>query len=334
MRTTIQFIIWLFLAALLSSCAPSNYAHIDEWVHHDTWSSTTRATTWEDIEKYGLGVGFMRPSDKDVHPSQRLSTHKFIIQSGQPFATFLILSVGGALDETQPLLVSLFLDYEQVSFSLDGKWGVLHYLEVNPGGDMEIPIEVNIESPGWHDLFVVVFLGPDYHPTDPQSRAPSLNIGGRRTVVCVENCIISNHVLPEPLVGKGDRAERLHVNAFALLPGDAPAADRLLSSTNATSGSVIGLQLWARNTRERLKRYIVLPLLNFKQTSFADDQILYLHMPSRSELFVEGRVQLPQQESVNEFQFITIFDPYVSLDVVSDPFVQSEIRSAIITTDQ
>jgi len=57
-------------------------------------------------------------------------------------------------------------------------------------------------------------------------------------------------------------------------------------------------------------------------------------MPPKSELFVDGQVQLPQEGKVNEFQFITIFDPYASLSDIPDPFVQSEMRSAIITASQ
>lgn len=336
-HVALPFVMWLVLPALLSSCAPTSLVHDEdkEWVRHDVWSSETQITTWEDIEKLGLGVGFMRPGDSDIHPDQRSSTREFTIQSGQSFATFLILSVGGTLDKTQPLLVSIFLDYEQVSFSMDGQQGILHYLEVQPGGDLEIPIEVNIASPGWHDLFVVVFLGPEYHPVDPQSRFPMLNIGGRRTVICVDECTMLNNRLPEPLVGNEANAQRLHINALALLPGDAPPADRLLSSTYATPGDVVDLELWARNTTDRLERYIVLPLLNFRQTPFVDgEKLLDLHMPPKSELFVDGQLQLPQEGKVNEFQFITIFDPYADLSGIPDPFVQSEMRSAIITASQ
>jgi hypothetical protein len=333
MSRMFQLVIWLCLMGLLSACSPADYADEVEWVIHNNWTTATHTSTWEGVERRGLGVGFMRPEDRAIHPYQRLSTHQFRVQPGQTFATYLLLGMGSNVDEPYPVLVSLFLDYEQVGFYLDGQWGILHYLEIQPGVDMEIPLELPIETPGWHDLFVVVFLGPEYHPTDPHKRLTSLNLGGRRTVICAGECTISEYALPEPFMGVGNSADRLHVNAFPLLPGDTPPPERLLMSTTINSGDVMDLELWARNTSERSKNYIVLPLLNFQQIPFAGFKSLYLHMPPGSELFVPGQVQLPEVERVNEFQFITIFDPYRPLADITDPFVQSNLRSAIITSN-
>ena len=175
MYITLRLLLLLGLAGLLTSC--SSPGHI-KWVRHDEWSTQTQFSEWPGggVSR-GMGVGFIRPKDRNTHPYQRPSTHEFHIQPGEPFTTLLLLQTG--TDEPYPVVVSVFLDYQQVNYGLDGRQGVLHYLEIIPGVDMEIPLEVPIETPGWHDLFVVAFREPENHTTNPQDRLhPSLGVGG------------------------------------------------------------------------------------------------------------------------------------------------------------
>lgn len=332
MRITLRLLPLLGLVGLLFTCSSPDYA---EWIRHSEWSTQTQFVEWPDVELRGLGVGFVRPRDRDIPPYQRPSTDEFYIQAGEPFTTLLTLS--SAYSEPYPVLVSVFLDYEQVRFTLDGRQGVLHYLEIVPGVDMmQIPLEVPIETSGWHDLFVIAFREPDSHPTDPQERLPpALAVGGRRMVVCAGDCAAPARTLPEafvgPLVGQGTAARRGTINAFPLLPDDGrPPKRRLLLSATAEPAEPFALELWAMNPSDRLKDYVVLPLLDFRQTPFADSTVLHLRMPSGSELFIPGQIKLPDEEGVHELQFVTIFDAYRALGEVRDPFVQSVMRSALV----
>ena len=325
-HTILRLLSLLCLAGLLACSSPEHA----EWVRHSDWSAQTRFVEWSDVKHRGLGVGFVRPEHRNIHPYQRPSTHIFHIQEGEPFTTLLVLSVG--YSEPYPVLVSVFLDYEQVRFTLDGRQGLLHYLEIKAGVDMEIPLEVPIKRPGWHDLFVVVFRKPDYHPTDPQERLPpKLAVGGRRTVVCAKDCTVSAQTLPKALVGRGTDARNFHAYAFPLFPDDSrPPKQRLLLSAAARPEEMFALELWARNPSDRPKDYVVLPLLDFKQTAYAGSNVLHLRMPPGSELFIPGQIRLPDEEGVHELQFLYIFDPYQNLDEVTDPFVHSVMRSALV----
>jgi hypothetical protein len=328
--SSVKLLSLLCLAWLLLACSSSEHA---EWVRHDSWSARTRFVEWPDVKHRGLAVGFVQPEQRDVPPYQRPSTHKFQIQVGESFTTLLILATG--YSEPYPVLVSVFLDYKQIRFTLDGRQGLLHHLEIEPGVDMEIPLEVSIETPGWHDFFVIVFPKPDYHPINPQERLPpKLAAGGRRTVVCAGDCTVSAQMLPEALVGRGTDVHNFNAYAFPLLPDDGrPPAQRLLLSTSVSSGEAFAVELCARNPVNRLRDYTVLPLLDFKQIAFAGFNVLHLHMPPNSELSIPGQVRLPEEDGVHELAFVYIFDPYQELDEVSDPFVQSVMRSALVVED-
>lgn len=357
MHNILKLLLLFSLVGLFPACSPSDRAewirHNDratqtpsraaspvsstlEWTRHNGWSTQTRFSSWSvSMLPTGLFVGFVRPEHRDIHPNQRTAPiTKFNIQAGVPFTTLLILKSG--YNEPYPVLLSIFLDYEQVSFSLDGQQGTLHYLEIKPGVDMEIPLEVPVKTSGWHDLFVVAFRRPDYHPTDQQERLPpKLAVGGLRTVICAGDCQALAPALPEALIGQGTDAHNSDVAAFPLLPDDnSPPQRRLLLSANTLPGKAFAMELWARNPSNKPRDYLVLPLLDFRQTLFAGSKVLHLRMPPGSELFVPGNIQVPTERGVHELQFISIFDAYRDLEEVTDPTVESVMRSALVVEDR
>lgn len=329
--TVLRLLLLFCLSGMLSSCSSAD--HIER-VRHSEWSANVHLSEWPEAGVRGLGIGFVQPEFRELSPLERPSTHTFHVQQGEPFAPLLILVTG--YSEPYPVLVSVFLDYRQVRFVMDGRQGHLHYLKIEPGVNMEIPIEVPIQTPGWHDLFVVAFREPNYHPTDPQERLPpALAVGGRRAVVCVEDCTIPDQPLPDALGGEKTLAKTGMVNAFPLLPDkDKPPMRRLLLSVTASPGETLALELWGRNTSDTARRYVVLPLLDYQQIPFGGSSILHLHMPPGSELFLDGQIKVPDKAGVHELQFVSIFDPYRSLDEVIDPFVQSVMRSAIVVESE
>jgi hypothetical protein len=141
--------------------------------------------------------------------------------------------------------------------------------------------------------------------------------------------------LPDALVGAETSTITGPVSAFPLLPDkDKPPMRRLLLSVTASPGETLALELWGRNTSDKTRRYVVLPLLDYQQTFFGDASVLHLHMPSGSELFLDDQIKVPDKAGVHELQFVYIFDPYRSLDEVIDPFVQSVMRSAIVVESE
>ena len=334
MHTGLKLLLLLSFVEVLAACSTFNSAtsfpDSVEWVRHTEWSTGTRLTKWSETKgPTSLFVGFVRPEDREIPPDRRTNLiTKFQIQAGQPFTTLLILKSGYV--EPYPVLVSVFLDYMQVNFSLDDQRGLLHYLEIMPGVDMEIPVEVPIETSGWHDLFVVAFRVPDDHPTDQPARL-QLGVGGLRTVICASDCALSAQSVPEALVGQGADVHNFNARAFPLLPDDGtPPKHRRLFWAQASAGEMFELELWARNPNNELRDYLVLPLLDFQQTSFAGSKMLHLQMPSGSELLVPGSVQVPIKTGVHELQFLYISDPYHSLDGVTDSTIQSALRSALV----
>jgi hypothetical protein len=323
----------LSLGGLLAGCAPRG--DVAKWVRHEVWSEEVWYSEWlgGGASARGLSVGYMRPEDRNKPIQERATNDLFYVQLGEPFATRLLLTTGS--DSAYPVVVSVFLDYRQVSFGLDGQWGTLHYLEIPPASSViEIPLEVHIETIGWHDLFVVAFSEPENHPTDPQMRLPpSFPALGRRTVVCVGDCTIPelDAKLPDMRVGEDVGVQRTHVFAWPLLPADdRPAKERLLLTADARPGESFSLELWARNPSVDTRNYVIVPLLDFQQIPFAGEPLLYLFMPAESELFIPGQVQLPSTRGVHELQFIIISDPYRPLEEVRDHFVGSDMRSALI----
>ncbi len=328
-RNLALVVLMICLVNVTGACTEAFTTQTTEWVRHDSWSSNVHFADWPDVNNRSIGVGFLRPEEREIHPYERRSTYQFEIGASEPFTTDLILSTG----KERAVLVSLFVDYQQTSFSLDGIEGLLHYFVINPDEELEIPLSVNITGEGWHDLFVVVFFEPEKHPTDLEMRLPgsSLHLSGRRTVVCVVDCI-HQPSLPRPITGEDKQVNRLLVNALPLLPGEESPQQRLLLSTSVKSNTTLDIELWARNSDHVSRDYLVLPMLDFMQVPFTqnDDGLLHLTLPPGHELYLPGQIAIPTIEGTHEFLFIFIFNPYQPLDEVADPFVQSEMRSAIV----
>lgn len=331
-QTTLLLVLLFCLLGAMTGCSPQNVTpeSVEAWVRHSEWSESVYLSKWPDVTTRGLGVGFVLPEFREVHPYQRPQNAEFHIRQGESFATLLILSTGYSMP--YPVLISVFLDYQQVRFTLDGQQGLLHYLEIEPGVDMEIPIEVSIPTIGRHDLVVVMFPEPDHHPTDLDERLPSSGrSGGKRAMVCVEDCTLASASLPIALVGTETSSVKGLPNAFLLSPDpDRPPGQRLFMSTTVSSGEVIPLELWAGNAGDSAKEYVVLPVLDYRQIAFAGSRVLHLNMPPGSELFLTGEIKAPDEAGVHELQLIYLFDPYRLPDEISDPFVMSLMHSAIV----
>lgn len=333
-KTTLLLFLGLFA---LISCAPAQSGvEADEaggdvaWVYHDTWSDNVHFPEWGLTR--GRGVGFMRPEQRDVYPYDRDSIQKFETET-KNFEIDLSLTSG--IERESPVLISLFVNYEQVEFMLDGKVGLLHHVVLEPNQELEIPMSIAFENEGWHDVFVVAFYSPEKHPADAELRLPGsgIHLGGFRTVVCVKNCEKPDIIMTQ-YVGEPIEAVKLSgIRALLLSPGDEEPQRRLLPIATVEPNQDLAVELWARNLTDAERNYVVIPIHDFLQVPFkenGDDKMLF-QMPPDSNLLVSGIIK-GANDGFHEFLTITIIDPFQSLEGgnVVDPFVKSEMRTGII----
>jgi hypothetical protein len=332
MRITCKVILFIPILIVTSiSCAPIKKA--EAWVRHSSWSADVRSVT-SPQEHRGIFAGFVRPEHRDTPIGQRPPITQFAVGGTGVFIPLLILGTGR--EQPYPVLVSAFLDYEQVSFALDGRDGRLHYLEIPPGTDLEIPMTVPMQSKGWHDFFVVVFGEPENQTVDPNDRlpgSPTLPVGGVRTVICVGECNYSPRAFPAPYEGRpsGERAGSAFLAALPLLPDPTLSPQRrLLQVVHGQPDQPYTLQIWALNETDQPMDYIAMPLLDYQQINIGAGKALPFSMPAGTELFVPGRVAFPREPGVHELQVVYIFNPYEAVDGHLDPFVHCITRAAFV----
>ncbi len=111
----------------------------DEVIVH-TWSVQEGKTTVYDSSQ--LSMGLLRIEDKNTPPNQLPQNDEFTLDSTGSMQFELILAAA----KDSKFLVTTLLDYEQVPFNLDGQYGLLHDVSVSSGGDLYIPIQVEINK--------------------------------------------------------------------------------------------------------------------------------------------------------------------------------------------
>lgn len=327
-------LVWLFFSvACLTSRAGTQAIEEQNdivWTYHESWSENVHFPEWSVDGQGSRGVGFLRPEQRDVHPLDREPVTQFHTE-GYLFETELLLS--SYIERESTALVSLFINYEQVPFVLDGQSGLLHHVVLESNQELEIPLRVSMENEGWHDLFVAVFYSPEAHPTDAESRLPGsgIHLGGYRTVVCVISCEKPEISLAQYIGEPADGTRFSAIRALLLSPGDEEPQRRLLPLANVEPNMDFDVELWAVNRSDEEHNYIVIPVYDFLQVPFTEkgDNVMLLTMPSNSSLLLPGTLK-GSEEGMHEFFFITLSDPYQNIEDIADPFVKSEMRTGII----
>jgi hypothetical protein len=186
LKISISLCLFIVLSISCSSSTPdpNERVFIRDIVRHSTFSEQVKVSQdWGMTQ--GLGIGFVWPEYRDTPPSERPQTLDVTLEQEQPFAPLVLLH-----SSTKTIvLVSVLLDYQQVIFELDGQEGLLHEVVVEPGGDLEIPIKVNIEQPGRHDLIILGFADPYNNSLDVEYR-----MSGRSAQTVGRRVLLSNHL--------------------------------------------------------------------------------------------------------------------------------------------
>jgi hypothetical protein len=320
-------------AALKSPSVDSIPIPIEDVVIHSSFSPSVVFTDLPDGMGSGWGVGFVRPEDLSISPFDRPQTEEFRLSVGEKFTPYLIL--GSNLDKPMNVLVTVLLDYQQKSFELDGEAGILHKLEISPNVELNLPMNLAIDQTGAHDLIVIAFADPDYHPLDSETRLLQLQpaLAGRRAVVVIgDNEYPFKELLPD-MVGKPvpeSNSDYLGV-ALAVLPNgrtDIPPADRQFTVTSVPRNGDFSFQVIAKNEDEEHVEYAMVIFLSFRLVSLDEDGVLLASLDPGEETTFDGTVHIPDIVGIHELQVVYILDPYKSIlrEEVTAPFVFGSVR--------
>ena len=281
-----------------------------------------------------IGMGFVRPEDRYTIPSELPQNEELSINSGEPLSLDLVVIAG----QKTTFIVTAILDYQQISFTLDGQYGLLHEIQVKEGGFLYIPMQIDVQGPGAHDLLLVGFNDPYNRPWNHDAR--DLPFGclqtGRRAVVLVDNNeqpvqdIIPDvfGVSPPPGVDFGLRV------AFADLPTSFldrshPSQNQLKMTKSGRPGEEFEYQLWISNYNEPddvVVDYGIMKFVDFHQIDIQGKDLLVSHFDGRQEAVVKDSITLPSQPGVHEVQMVYVFDPYKS--VLKKEVVASRVFSS------
>jgi hypothetical protein len=281
----------------------------------------------------GVGIGFVRPGHRDIPPLERPQTEEFRLAEGEPFVPFLILHA----KEQTTFLVTVLLDYRQVPFELDGRYGLLHEVTIPPNLDVELPMRVDIEGWGAHDLIVVAFADPHNHSMDPDYRdTMAQRFVGRRAVIVVGSPEEpARHLTPDvtgspppPGVTFGLRV------AFATASETHPAIDpeQQMFLAEGQRNKKFPYRIWVSNYHgQAAVNYALTLFLDFHQIKLNGKDVLNVHLEAGHEVLIDTELILPAEPGVHELQIVYVMDPYRSIlrDEVTAPFVFGSPRLGI-----
>lgn len=343
----LRIILFLCVILITSNCSnirqfpsdglPSS-ASIQDVVIHDVLSEQTYIAQWTIAEGgntiYDLtqvGLGFVRPEDRFISPDQLPQNEELRINTGEPLKLDLVANAA----KGSVFLVTALLDYKQIPFILDGQYGLLHQIEVKENGDLYIPIQIDVDGKGAHDLTMIAFISPYNRPWNQDSRdlVNGCLTSGRRAVVIVDNVDKPvQEIQPDvygisPPLGVEFGYRVMFSNMPALFDNKHPSQRQMRMTQSERPGGTFRYQLWLSNYNlpENKVDYGLVRFLDFHQVLFKGKNLFVIDFTGRQEAIIEDSYRLPQQTGVHEAQIIDVFDPYKSIlrREVLAPFVFS-----------
>lgn len=312
--------------AVRQEAVPSS-APIRDVIAHASYSANVQLAHWtiEDgaatiYDPSQAGIGFVRPEDRTVPPDQLPQNDELHLQSGQLLRLDLVVTTAQASD----FLVTTLLDYRQVPFSLDGQYGLLHWIHVEAGQDPYIPLELQVQGVGAHDLMVVGFKNPYSRPWDENARDLPMGclVYGRRSVVIVGSANDPIREIFPDVFGSTPPSEvdfGIRV-MFADIPTSVFDARhvsqrQMRTTTYREAGGEFAYDLWLSNFNlpDDNVNYGLVRFFDFHQIDFRGKDLFVAHFDGRQETTVRDSLKLPSQAGVHELQIVYVFDPYKSV---------------------
>lgn len=291
----------------------------------------------QEVTMRGIGAGFMRIEEQDVHPSKRTQIDEFVLAKGET-----VFDIWGIFFSEKPttLLVSLIVNYEQVPFELDGEFGLLHEIEItSPDMVWETPLKVDLQKPGAHDVILIAFANPYDTSLDAVYRSEKWPVySAKRTVVIVGENRTPAGVLPAPLPVRPSPAD-VHLgfrSIFATTTSDPHShfADRQLYTAEGIAGETFPFQIWSSNAQgEAGSDYAYMLFQNFHQVPINGQKMVLAYLEPNEEVVINTVTTLAAEPGLNQLEVVTVFDPYRSVlnGEVRASFVFNPFRIAVYT---
>ena len=303
-------------------------------IRHTVNSKQTHISSAGQQLSSGIGIGFIWPEEDKLPPSERSQTEEIRLEKGSSFTPHLILQAG----QPTTFLVSVLLDYHQVEFELDGQRGLLHEVGVEPVGDLEMPIKIDIVGNGAHDLVIIGFADP-YNPSVDVNYRSSMDqrLVGRRAVIIVGEDERPTRQMPASIRGT-QVPEDIQLNlgvGFATAPGrsNAHPSERQMYVTQGSPEQQFDYQIWTSNLgATRTVEYALVSFLDFHQIPVKQQQVLSLLLNPNEEAVVDNAINFPQTIGTHQMQIVYVVDPYRSIHrkEVATSFVMASPRIALI----
>lgn len=287
------------------------------------------------ISPQGVGIGFVWGTERGLPPSDRSSTEYIHLDRGQTFNPYLILQA----PTRTTVLVTVMLDCSQIEVELDGIKGLLHEITIEPGGDLEIPLKIDIPDEGAHELIVIAFVDPYNRTLDAQYRSSmDSRMVGRRAIIVVGRSDIPVHVFGPALLGNPvseDVTLSLGV-AFATASnhGHPSDLDRQLYIAKVKPTNLFNYQIWVSNLHgKRAYEYLLILFFDYHQSKIRGEDCLLVDLDTREEATIDSNIRIPESPGIYQMQLVYILDPYKSIanEEIELPFVLSSPRIAIET---
>jgi hypothetical protein len=334
MQRSIICVLFLFLIGCANrvDLQPEPIQTIQDVTKHE-WQSLQTHIGRQWINPQGVGIGFVWEEERNLSPSERSSTEDIHVEQGQLFNPYLILNA----PEKTTVLVTALLDYAQIEFELNGKRGLLHEITIEPGSDLELPMRIDIQNEGMHDLIVIAFVDPYNKTLDSQYRSSmDSRMVGRRAVITVGKS--KNPVLTlGPALAGNPIPQNVNLNlgaAFATASnhGHPSDLDRQLYIANINSGTTFNYQIWVSNLGgTQASEYYLMLFFDYHQTRIRDRDSLLIDLDPKEEIIIDSDIRIPERQSIYQMQLVYVLDPYKSIanEEVEAPFVFSSSRIAI-----
>jgi hypothetical protein len=274
-----------------------------------------------------IGVGFVRPENLNTPPVELPQNDELYLAEGQSLSLYLVLRTG----EHAIFLVTVLLDYHQTPFLMDGQRGLLHEVDLESGGDLYVPIQIDIHESGAHDLIILAFKNPYNRPIDHDLRSnEQCLITGRRTVVIAGNDYRPVGIIQPDVVGNAPPSgvdwgpPILFANLGSVHPSQPEGQMNMAAHGNPNQ--TFAYRVWMSNLGDKTPEpvnYGLVRFMNYHQIDFKGKDLFVVHLDEKQEALLDDKLTLPAQAGVNEVQIIYIYDPYKSLlrEEVLAPFV-------------
>ncbi|GAP15152.1 hypothetical protein LARV_02934 [Longilinea arvoryzae] len=330
-------VIFLFLVLTLLCGCSSNQApvttaapgeRIQDVITHGSFSDQVETIEWS-IDEGGVriydssqaGIGFVRPEDRHTQPSRLSQNDELRLDSGEPLKVDLVINAA----QESTFLITAIVDYKQVPFMLDEKFGLLHEVSIKNEGALYVPLQIDISGSGAHDFIIMAFRDPynrDRWDENERDLGQGCIVTGKRAVIIIDdNDLPFKDVTPD-VQGVSQPAEVdfglrvMFANSPASILDKSHPSKRQMSFIQTGKASrTFPYQLWLSNYElpDAVVDYGLMRFFDFHQVDFVGRDLFIAHFDGQQEVIVDDDITLPDQAGLHELQIVYVFDPYKSV---------------------